>query len=54
MYAGSYDFIAEQEELYGTDYVNSMLDRGYEPTYIPGMGWRWLLVGLKALTTVSH
>lgn len=41
---GSYDFIEEQIELYGEEWVNSMLDKNFEPAYIPGSGWKWLLV----------
>jgi hypothetical protein len=41
---GEYDFIAEQYELHGEDYINSLIEAGYVPHYIADRGWRWLLV----------
>jgi len=39
-----YDFIEEQYEEYGEDYVNSLIEAGYTPYYIADRGWRWVLV----------
>lgn len=43
MIAGAYDYIEQCREDYGDEYVDRMLDSGYEPAYIPGRGWRWIV-----------
>jgi hypothetical protein len=43
MIAGAYDFIEVCREEYGDEYVDHMLDSGYEPILVPERGWRWLL-----------
>jgi hypothetical protein len=41
---GAYEFIEEQIEMLGEEYVEAMFDKGFEPAYIPGKGWCWLQV----------
>ena len=41
---GAYEFIEEQIDLLGEEYVETMFEKGFEPAYIPGKGWTWLLV----------
>ncbi len=47
---GAYEFIEDQIELFGDEYVNSMLDKGFEPSYIPPKGWVWLQVQRDTVT----
>lgn len=39
-----YDFIESQYEEYGETYINKLMDDGYTPLYVGGVGWRWILV----------
>jgi hypothetical protein len=52
MLAGSYDYIESQREELGDEFVDTMLDSGYEPTLIPERGWRWVLKTDKARSYV--
>lgn len=36
------EFIEDQYELYGEDYINDLMDRGYVAINIPSVGWRWV------------
>lgn len=48
MIAGSYDYIEFCREEYGDEYVDHMLDSGYEPVLVPERGWRWMPVNSKS------
>jgi len=43
--AGAYDYIEYCRIEYGDEYVDSLLDRGYEPILVQGVGWRWIKNG---------
>lgn len=36
------EFIEDQYELYGEDYINELMDKGYVPIKTQ-RGWRWVL-----------
>lgn len=40
---GEYDWIMDQREQYGDDYIDELIDGGYVPMYTPDVGWRWML-----------
>lgn len=44
MIAGPYDFIEEYRNEFGDEVVDTLLDSGYEPFYIPGEGWSWQVI----------
>jgi len=48
-----YEFITDQMESYGEDYILSLLDDGFVPVYIAGRGWRWI-APVKQLTRQVH
>lgn len=44
MIAGSYDFIEEYRQEFGDEIVDRLIDSGYEPICISGVGWSWQLI----------
>lgn len=48
MYAGEYEFITEQIELYGQEYVDQLIERGFVAVHTNQHGWIWMLDSLSA------
>lgn len=37
-------FIAKEVAVWGEEYIFSLYDQGYAPTFVPGLGWRFMPV----------
>ncbi len=52
-----YDFIESQYEEYGEAYINKLMDDGYTPQYVGGVGfgtgWRWVLIPANVKSAVA-
>lgn len=44
---GEYDWIMDQRETYGDEYVDKLIDQGYVPIYVTELGWRWSITSIS-------
>lgn len=47
------DFILDQYEQFGEDYVNALMDDGFVPVYISGTGWKWIMRKLDTVRVMA-
>lgn len=36
------EFIEKETSIWGVDYIFDLYDRGYVPTFVEGLGWRFM------------